>query len=110
MNEANHIIREILDELRERIVPGMTTLDIDRFAESKILAAGGVPAFKGYPHPGGGPEFPGTVCASVNDEIVHGVPSQHRVLDSGDIVSIDCGVHFKGYFGDAAETYAVGGS
>ena len=56
----------------------------------------------------GGPDFPGTVCASVNDEIVHGVPSEQCVLKDGDIVSIDCGVHYKGYFGDAAETYAVG--
>ena len=108
MDDANRIIRGILEELRERIRPGMTTLDIDRFAEGKIRDTGGVPAFKGYPHAGGGPQFPGTVCASVNDEIVHGIPSGQRVLSDGDIVSIDCGVHYKGYFGDAAETYAVG--
>ena len=108
MDDANRIIRGILAELRDRIRPGMTTLAIDRFAEGKIREAGGVPAFKGYPHPSGGPDFPGTVCASVNDEIVHGVPSEQCVLKDGDIVSIDCGVHYKGYFGDAAETYAVG--
>jgi len=108
MDDANRIIREILAELRGMIAPGMTTLQIDRFAEDRIRKAGGIPAFKGYPHPNGGPVFPGTICASINDEIVHGVPSEQRVLNSGDIVSIDCGVHFRGYFGDAAETYAVG--
>jgi methionyl aminopeptidase len=108
MDDANRIVREILAELRERIAPGMTTLEIDRFAEQRIRKAGGIPAFKGYPHPNGGPAFPGTICASINHEIVHGVPSEQRVLAVGDIVSIDCGVHFKGYFGDAAETYAVG--
>jgi methionyl aminopeptidase len=108
MDDANRIIRGILAELRDRIRPGITTLDVDRFAESTIREAGAEPAFKGYPHPSGGPEFPGTICASINDEIVHGIPSEQRVLTDGDIVSVDCGVHYKGYYGDAAETYAVG--
>jgi methionyl aminopeptidase len=108
MDRANRIIREILDELRRRIRPGVATLDIDRFAEERIVAAGGIPAFKGYRGPAGGREFPGTVCASVNDEVVHGIPSADVVLKEGDIVSVDLGVLFRGYFGDAAETYPVG--
>jgi len=108
MDAANQVIREILSELRDRIRPGISTLEIDAVAEGKILAVGGVPAFKGYPHPSGGPEFPGTICASINDEVVHGVPAAGRILVEGDIISVDCGIHYKGYFGDAAETYAVG--
>jgi methionyl aminopeptidase len=67
-----------------------------------------VPAFKGYPHPSGGRDFPGTVCASLNDEVVHGVPSSSTVLKEGDILSVDLGIRRDGYFGDAAETFAVG--
>ena len=108
MDEANRIIRAILVDLREIIRPGLSTLDVDRFAEERIAAAGGIAAFKGYPHPNGGPEFPGTICASVNDEIVHGIPSERRILRDGDIISVDVGILYKGYYGDAAETYAVG--
>jgi len=108
MDRANRIIREILAELRSRVRPGVTTFDIDRFAEDRIMAAGGVPAFKGYRGPAGGPGFPGTVCASVNDEVVHGIPSAEAVLREGDIVSVDLGVLLGGYYGDAAETYPVG--
>ncbi len=108
MDRANRIIREILDELRTRIRPGVTTLEIDRFAEERITGAGGVPAFKGYRGPAGNREFPGTVCASVNDEVVHGIPSAAVVLGEGDIVSVDLGVLFGGYYGDAAETFPVG--
>jgi len=89
-------------------VPGMTTAEIDRFAEERIRGAGGKPAFKGYPHPSGGSVFPGTVCVSVNDEIVHGVPSASRKLVEGDIASVDMGVLFKGYYGDSAATFVVG--
>jgi methionyl aminopeptidase len=108
MDEANAIVRGILAELRETIQTGMSTLQIDEFAEKKIRDAGGVPAFKGYPHRGDGRDFPGTVCASVNDEVVHGVPSAKRVLSEGDIVSVDLGVNYKGYYGDSAETFPVG--
>lgn len=108
MDRANRIIREILVDLREFIRPGVSTLDIDRFAEGRILEAGGVPAFKGYPHRGDGHDFPATVCASVNDEVVHGVPSDRVVLHEGDIVAIDLGIQYEGYYGDAAETFAVG--
>ena len=108
MHEANLIIRRIIDELRERIRPGMTTAEIDAYAEERVRAAGATPAFKGYPHRGDGRDFPGTVCASVNDEVVHGVPSDRVTLKDGDIVSVDLGVLYKGYYGDSAETYAVG--
>ncbi len=108
MDQANRIIRGVLADLRRMIAPGMTTLEIDRFAEDRIRAAGGEPAFKGYPAPGGGVEFPATVCASVNDEVVHGIPSPGVVLRDGDIVSVDLGVLWRGYYGDAAETYPVG--
>ena len=101
MREANMILRRTLADLRTQIVPGMTTADIDRFAEERIREAGGIPAFKGYPHPSGGEPFPGTACVSVNDEIVHGVPSASRVLQQGDIASVDMGVLYRGYYGDS---------
>jgi methionyl aminopeptidase len=108
MDEANRIIRSILGDLRAFVRPGVSTIEIDRFAEQRIRDAGGVPAFKGYPHRNDGHDFPGTICASVNDEVVHGVPSQRTVLRNGDILSVDLGVLYKGYYGDAAETFPVG--
>jgi len=108
MDEANRIIRRILVDLRSYIRPGVSTMDVDRFAEQRIRDAGGVPAFLGYPHPGGGRSFPGTVCASINDEVVHGIPSGRAILREGDILSVDVGINYKGYYGDAAETYPVG--
>lgn len=108
MDQANRILRGILDDLRTVIRPGMSTMEIDVFAEKRIRDAGGVPAFKGYPHSGDGRDFPGTVCASVNNEVVHGVPSDKVVLRDGDIISVDMGVLYKGYYGDSAETYPVG--
>jgi methionyl aminopeptidase len=108
MDRANRIIRRILGELSPRIRPGMTTMEIDVFAERQVRAAGAEPAFKGYPHPGGGREFPGTVCTSVNGEVVHGIPSPHVVLAEGDTVSVDLGVVYRGYYGDGAETFPVG--
>jgi methionyl aminopeptidase len=108
MDEANRIIRGILADLGAFVRPGVSTLDIDRFAERRILDAGGVPAFKGYPHRNDGHDFPGTVCTSLNDEVVHGVPSERTVLKDGDILSVDLGVLYNGYYGDAAETFPVG--
>jgi methionyl aminopeptidase len=108
MDRANRLVRDILEELRGFICPGVTTLEIDALAERRVREAGGVPAFKGYPHRGDGNDFPGTVCVSVNDEVVHGIPSAHRVLREGDIVSVDLGMKLQGYYGDAAATYAVG--
>jgi len=108
MDHANGIIQDILAEVGAMIRPGMTTADIDAFAEKKILEAGATPAFKGYPNPGRGDDFPGSVCSSINSEIVHGVPSTKVVLQDGDIVSIDVGVKYQGFFGDSARTFAVG--
>ncbi len=108
MHQANMILRKIIEDLREIIKPGVSTLEIDQFAERRIREAGGEPAFKGYPHRGDGRDFPNAVCASVNDEVVHGIPSASVVLKEGDIVSVDMGVLYKGYYGDSAETYPVG--
>jgi methionyl aminopeptidase len=108
LDRANAIVRTVLDEVRERIRPGWTTMDIDQFAERRIREEGAAPAFKGYPHRGDGRDFPGTVCTSVNSEIVHGIPSPHVSLQEGDIVSVDLGVIYQGYYGDGAETFAVG--
>jgi len=108
MDRANQIVQTILRELRSRIRAGMTTAEVDAYAERRIAEEGAVPAFKGYPHRGDGRDFPGSACTSVNSEIVHGIPSPHVVLAEGDIVSVDLGAVYKGYYGDGAETYAVG--
>lgn len=108
MDEANLIVRRVLRELRARIRPGMTTMEIDVWAEQQVREAGAEPAFKGYPHRGDGRDFPGTVCASINSEIVHGIPSPRAVLNEGDTISVDLGVKYKGYYGDGAETFPVG--
>jgi methionyl aminopeptidase len=108
MDEANGIVQAILDRLEGTVSPGMTTMEIDLFAEQELRAVGGTPAFKGYPHRGDGRDFPGTVCSSINDEVVHGIPSPHVVLREGDTVSIDLGVLYRGYYGDGARTYPVG--
>jgi methionyl aminopeptidase len=108
MDRANRVLREILRDLRERVRPGVSTLELDRFVERRIADAGGTSAFKGYPHPGLGPAFPGTICASLNDEVVHGIPSDRVVLKAGDILSVDVGILLGGYYGDTAETFAVG--
>jgi len=101
MDEANRIVHRVLDGIAERIGPGVTTGVLDRWAEATIRAAGGVPAFLNYKG------FPATLCTALNDVIVHGIPDD-RPLAVGDIVGIDCGVLYKGYYGDAARTYAVG--
>jgi len=102
MRRSGRIVREILDELRTMVAPGVTTMDLEKAAEKKIKESGAKPAFKGYY------DYPCVLCTSVNEEIVHGIPSARRVLKSGDIVSIDCGVVLDGYYGDAAITVAVG--
>jgi methionyl aminopeptidase len=101
MDEANRIVHRVLDGLGGMMRPGMTTLELDRYAEDVIRKAGAVPAFLHYKG------YPATLCTSINEVIVHGIPDQ-TVLREGDIVGIDCGVVFKGYYGDAAKTYAVG--
>jgi methionyl aminopeptidase len=101
MDDANRIVHRVLDGIAERVRPGITTRDLDRFAEETVRSAGAVPAFLNYRG------YPATLCTSVNDVIVHGIPDD-RPLDEGDIVGVDCGVVYKGYYGDAARTYAVG--
>ncbi len=101
MDEANRIVHQVLDEMGRRIAPGVTSRELDRTAERMIRQAGGVPAFLHYRG------YPATLCISVNDVIVHGIPGE-RKLEEGDIVGIDCGVLYKGYYGDAARTFAVG--
>lgn len=101
MRAANQLVARVLEALRPLIVPGATTAEIDREAERLVRDAGAVPAFKGYRG------FPATVCASVNDEVVHGIPSDRRLRD-GDILSLDMGVKLEGYFGDSAVTVPVG--
>ena len=101
IERAGRIVAEVLQELKEQVKPGVTTLDLDRIAEEGIRKRGGLPAFKGYRG------FPATLCASVNNEIVHGIPSK-RVLQEGDIIGLDLGAVVDGYYGDAAITVAVG--
>ena len=107
MRAAGLVVGRTLELLRAAAGPGVTTLDLDRIAEASIREAGAVPSFKGYqPHPSI-PPFPGTICASVNDEVVHGIPGP-RVLRDGDVISIDCGAILDGWHGDAAITLAIG--
>ena len=104
MRQSGHIVREVLDSVRAIVAPGVTTMDLERVAEQKIRELGAKPAFKGYY------DYPCVLCTSVNEEIVHGIPSEKRELKAGDIVSIDCGVVLDGYYGDAAITIPVDGS
>jgi methionyl aminopeptidase len=107
MRSSCVLVAGLLDALAGLIRPGVNTLELDRFAEDYVLSRGGKPAFKGYRVPGLNP-FPGTICASVNSAIVHGIPSEKAVLQEGDIIGIDVGVLKDGFYGDGARTYAVG--
>ncbi len=100
--EAGQIVAEVHNELKKLIAPGVSTLELDRVAEDLILRRGGVPAFKGYQG------FPATLCTSINDEVVHGIPSATRTLKDGDLIGIDLGVILGGWYGDAAQTHLVG--
>lgn len=106
MRESAQIVSRTLAEVAKHIEPGVTTGKLDRVAEDFIKENDGRPAFKGYGPKGN--QFPATLCISVNEEVVHGIPSEKRELKEGDIVSIDCGVEKNGYFGDHAYTFAVG--
>jgi methionyl aminopeptidase len=108
MRQANRIVAVILDEIEERIRPGASTLELDAWAEERIRGLKGSPAFKGYGGRKGARPFPATLCTSINQEVVHGIPASARVLREGDIVGIDVGVVYDGYHGDGARTYAVG--
>ena len=109
MRSAGRIVAEVHARLRELIQPGTTTADLDAVAEEIIRGYGAIPAFVGYPNADPkGPSFPASICASINEELVHGIPSKKRVLKAGDIVSIDVGAVYKGYVGDSGWTYPVG--
>lgn len=102
MRVANQIVAEVLTLLKSHTVPGVSTFELDRVSEQCCRDLGGVPAFKGYYG------FPASLCASVNEEVVHGIPSRKRILREGDIVSLDFGALYKGFYGDAAVTLAIG--
>ena len=102
MREAGRLLAEVHDELAAFIRPGISTEDIDKLGEKLIREKGCIPNFLNYHG------YPASVCVSVNDEVVHGIPSKHRILQDGDIVSLDAGLIYKGYHSDAARTHAVG--
>jgi methionyl aminopeptidase len=108
MRAAGLLVWQILDKLKGMAREGLTTYELEVEAEKMMGDAGARPAFKGYSTPAAGSKFPFVLCTSVNDEIVHGMPSQKRVLKPGDIVSIDTGVQLNGYYGDSAVTVPVG--
>ncbi|QTX31506.1 type I methionyl aminopeptidase [Aminithiophilus ramosus] len=108
MKQAGRIVVDVLRLLEELIVPGVDTLTLDETAEALIVKSGGVPATKGYRVPGIASPYPASLCTSVNDEVVHGIPSRDRILREGDIVSVDIVVGYDRYFGDAARSYPVG--
>jgi methionyl aminopeptidase len=103
MRRSGHVVREVLDHVKSLVAPGVTTMDLEHAAEEKMKELGVKPAFKGYY------DYPCVLCTSINEEIVHGIPSDQRLLKAGDIVSVDCGVVLDGYYGDAAITVPVGG-
>ena len=102
MKEAGRVSAKVLREVGALVEPGISTLELDAFAETLIRLEGGIPAFKGY----GG--FPGSICASINEQVVHGIPSKNVILKEGDIISIDTGAIVDGWVGDNAWTFAVG--
>lgn len=102
MREANRIVARVLDLMDEMIEPGVNTANLDAKAEELILKSGGTPVFKGYRG------FPASICTSLNNEVVHGIPNKNRILENGDILSVDVGVRYRGFCGDSARTYPVG--
>jgi methionyl aminopeptidase len=105
MRHAGLILVEVLDALQAALAPGVTTAELDRIADEIIARAGAVPSFKGY---GANPPFPASICASINDEVVHGIPSPHRRIREGDLVSLDVGCIWQGWHADCARTWFVG--
>src|SRR5438270_1772151 len=102
MRRRGQVLRQVLEEVRSHIAPGVTTMDLERVAEKKIQELAAQPAFKGYNG------YPCVLCTSVNQEVIHGIPSEKRQLQDGDIVSVDCGVIVEGFYTDSAFTVAVG--
>ena len=102
MREANRIIAVVLNDIESMIIPGVSTYELDEWAENRILEMNARPAFKGYRG------FPSTLCTSINEEVVHGIPSRTRKLREGDIIGIDVGCVYRSFYGDGARTYPVG--
>ena len=102
MTEAGRILAIVHEEIEKALRPGMTTLDIDKLGEEVIRSYGCIPSFLNYNG------YPASICVSVNDEVVHGIPNKKRILQEGDIVGIDAGVIYKGYHSDAARTHGIG--
>ncbi|MFA9398201.1 MAG: type I methionyl aminopeptidase [Clostridiaceae bacterium] len=102
MRKAGKVVGDTLNLLEEKVKPGMSTLELDQIAEKYIRSQGAVPSFKGYQG------FPASLCTSINEQVVHGIPSSDAVLKEGDIISVDCGAILDGYQGDAARTFPVG--
>jgi len=102
MRKASRVVAEVLQELKPLVKPGVTTAELDKFAERRVRELGAVPAFLGYRG------YPATLCVSINEEIVHGIPSPKRTVRAGDIVSLDMGAVIEGFYGDAAVTVAAG--
>ncbi|MDO4329347.1 MAG: type I methionyl aminopeptidase [Lachnospiraceae bacterium] len=102
MREAGRILARVHEELEKALKPGMSTLDVDKLGEHIIRSYGCIPSFKNYNG------YPASICVSVNDEVVHGIPNKHHILREGDIVSLDAGVIYKGYHSDAARTHGIG--
>ena len=102
MRQSGKIVATVLKEISELVQPGMTTADLDAYAEKRIREMGATPSFKGYYG------FPGSICASINDEVVHGIPNPKKVIRKGDVLKVDTGAYFQGFHGDSCITIAVG--
>lgn len=107
MKASGKIVGDVLRELEKNISPGITTKELDRIATNYIIRSGAFPSFLNYPNGYGGIKFPGAICASVNGEVIHGIPNNRKLKD-GDIISIDVGAFYNGFHGDAARTFPVG--
>lgn len=104
IRNAGRIVALVLEAMKTLVRPGVSTLELDAEAEAIIRKAGAVPSFKGY----GDPPFPGSICSSIDEEVVHGIPSASRILTEGQIISVDVGAYFEGFHADAARTFGVG--
>lgn len=102
MRQASRIVATVLNEIAEQVEPGITTADLDALAEERIRAMGATPSFKGYHG------FPGSICACINDEVVHGIPRARKVIRSGDVLKVDTGAYYEGFHGDSCITIPVG--
>lgn len=102
MRQAAKIVATVLKEISETVEPGMTTADLDAYAEKRIREMGATPSFKGYHG------FPGSICSSINNEVVHGIPSRKKVIRAGDILKVDTGAYYEGFHGDSCITIAIG--